>query len=103
MKVLLAAGGTAGHIEPALNLADLLTDADPSTEVVFVASRGAAGKRAALLKVELSLEQGERRRREKRQEQERERERGGVGDGQGQQTGEGLLLRGAALLGLLVP
>lgn len=36
MKVLLAAGGTAGHIEPALTLADVLTDADPSTEVVFV-------------------------------------------------------------------
>ncbi len=36
MKVLLAAGGTAGHIEPALTLADLLTAADPSTEVVFV-------------------------------------------------------------------
>ena len=36
MKVLLAAGGTAGHIEPALTLADALTDSDPSTEVVFV-------------------------------------------------------------------
>ena len=36
MKVLLAAGGTAGHIEPALTLADTLTAADPDTEVVFV-------------------------------------------------------------------
>ncbi|MEX1209496.1 MAG: undecaprenyldiphospho-muramoylpentapeptide beta-N-acetylglucosaminyltransferase [Candidatus Nanopelagicales bacterium] len=36
MKVLLAAGGTAGHIEPALTLADLLTSSDPGTEVVFV-------------------------------------------------------------------
>ena len=36
MKVLLAAGGTAGHIEPALTLADALTAADPLTEVVFV-------------------------------------------------------------------
>lgn len=36
MKVLLAAGGTAGHIEPALTLADALTAADPATDVVFV-------------------------------------------------------------------
>lgn len=36
MKVLLAAGGTAGHIEPALTLADALVARDPATEVVFV-------------------------------------------------------------------
>ncbi|MDP5095999.1 MAG: undecaprenyldiphospho-muramoylpentapeptide beta-N-acetylglucosaminyltransferase [Candidatus Nanopelagicales bacterium] len=36
MKVLLAAGGTAGHIEPALTLADTLVGIDPATEVVFV-------------------------------------------------------------------
>ncbi len=36
MKVLLAAGGTAGHIEPALTLADTLTADDPAVEVVFV-------------------------------------------------------------------
>lgn len=36
MKVLLAAGGTAGHIEPALTLADALTASDPDCEVVFV-------------------------------------------------------------------
>ena len=36
MKVLLAAGGTAGHIEPALTLADTLVSIDPATEVVFV-------------------------------------------------------------------
>ena len=36
MKVLLAAGGTAGHIEPALTLADTLMADDPATEVVFV-------------------------------------------------------------------
>jgi UDP-N-acetylglucosamine--N-acetylmuramyl-(pentapeptide) pyrophosphoryl-undecaprenol N-acetylglucosamine transferase len=36
VKVLLAAGGTAGHIEPALTLADTLTADDPSAEVVFV-------------------------------------------------------------------
>ena len=36
MKVLLAAGGTAGHIEPALTLADTLVAQDPRTEIIFV-------------------------------------------------------------------
>lgn len=36
MKVLLAAGGTAGHIEPALTLADTLRAADPSVDVVAI-------------------------------------------------------------------
>ncbi len=36
MKVLLATGGTAGHIEPALNLADYLVATDADTEVVVV-------------------------------------------------------------------
>lgn len=36
MKVLLAAGGTAGHIEPALTLADALVSADPTTDIVMV-------------------------------------------------------------------
>ena len=36
MKVLLAAGGTAGHIEPALTLADTLRRDDPDIEVVVV-------------------------------------------------------------------
>lgn len=36
MKVLLAAGGTAGHIEPALTLADTLCADDASVEVVAV-------------------------------------------------------------------
>ncbi|MFM8772305.1 MAG: undecaprenyldiphospho-muramoylpentapeptide beta-N-acetylglucosaminyltransferase [Actinomycetota bacterium] len=36
MKVLLAAGGTAGHIEPALTLADTLVRDDPQTDIVVV-------------------------------------------------------------------
>ena len=36
MKVLLAAGGTAGHIEPALTLADTLVSIDPTTDIVMV-------------------------------------------------------------------
>lgn len=33
MRVVLAGGGTAGHIEPALNLADALRAADPTVEI----------------------------------------------------------------------
>ncbi len=36
MRVLLAAGGTAGHIEPALNLADALRRRDPDAEVIVL-------------------------------------------------------------------
>jgi len=36
VKILLATGGTAGHIEPALNLADYLVAEDAATEVVVV-------------------------------------------------------------------
>ena len=36
MKVLLAAGGTAGHIEPALTLADTMCAHDASVEVVAI-------------------------------------------------------------------
>lgn len=36
MKVLLATGGTAGHIEPALNLADYLVAQDANTQIVVV-------------------------------------------------------------------
>ncbi len=36
MKVLLAAGGTAGHIEPALTLADTLRAADDTVEIVAI-------------------------------------------------------------------
>jgi UDP-N-acetylglucosamine--N-acetylmuramyl-(pentapeptide) pyrophosphoryl-undecaprenol N-acetylglucosamine transferase len=36
MRVLLAGGGSAGHIEPALALADALRRADPSAEITCV-------------------------------------------------------------------
>lgn len=34
MKVMLAAGGSAGHVEPALTLADTLRQEDPQTDIV---------------------------------------------------------------------
>ena len=36
MRVLLAGGGSAGHIEPALALADALRRADPGTEITCI-------------------------------------------------------------------
>ena len=36
LRVALAAGGTAGHIEPALNLADALRELDPSTRILVI-------------------------------------------------------------------
>lgn len=38
MHVLLAAGGTAGHIEPALNVADALRRIDPGVEITVLGS-----------------------------------------------------------------
>lgn len=44
MRVLLAAGGTAGHVEPALNLADALRRTDPATEILVLGGeRGLEG------------------------------------------------------------
>jgi UDP-N-acetylglucosamine--N-acetylmuramyl-(pentapeptide) pyrophosphoryl-undecaprenol N-acetylglucosamine transferase len=44
VRVLLAAGGTAGHVEPALNLADAIVRADPSAEITFIGGdRGLEG------------------------------------------------------------
>jgi UDP-N-acetylglucosamine--N-acetylmuramyl-(pentapeptide) pyrophosphoryl-undecaprenol N-acetylglucosamine transferase len=45
MRVVLAGGGTAGHIEPALNLADELVRRHPGTEVVALGTaRGLEGR-----------------------------------------------------------
>ena len=38
MKVMMVAGGTGGHIYPALSLADILVRNDPDSEVVFFGS-----------------------------------------------------------------
>lgn len=39
MKILLAGGGTAGHIEPALAIARALKSSDPQCELLFLGSR----------------------------------------------------------------
>ncbi|MBQ4160858.1 MAG: undecaprenyldiphospho-muramoylpentapeptide beta-N-acetylglucosaminyltransferase [Clostridia bacterium] len=40
MRILLAGGGTAGHINPALSIADQVRLHDPDAEVLFVGKRG---------------------------------------------------------------
>lgn len=58
-RVVISAGGTGGHVFPALALADHLTQLQPSGELLFVGSRGgleqqlvpARGYRLALLRV----------------------------------------------------
>lgn len=39
LKVLLAAGGTGGHVYPAISIADALRAANPDTSVLFVGTR----------------------------------------------------------------
>ena len=38
MRILFAAGGTGGHLKPAINLAETLRDRDPGGDVLFVTS-----------------------------------------------------------------
>ena len=38
MKVMMVAGGTGGHIYPALALADILVEKEKDSEVVFFGS-----------------------------------------------------------------
>ena len=40
MRILMAGGGTAGHINPALAIADMLRDKHPDAEILFVGVKG---------------------------------------------------------------
>jgi len=56
MSVVLAGGGTAGHIEPALALADALRRADPRTEITCLGTeRGLESRLVPLRGYELAL------------------------------------------------
>ena len=39
MKVVLAGGGTAGHINPALAIAQAIRKAHPTAQILFVGNR----------------------------------------------------------------
>src|SRR5829696_76833 len=39
-KVIIAGGGTGGHIFPAIAIANALKKLDPSTEILFVGAKG---------------------------------------------------------------
>ena len=40
MKIIFVGGGTAGHINPALALADYISTKDPSTDILYVGAKG---------------------------------------------------------------
>ena len=41
MKLLLAGGGTAGHINPALAIAGYVCQREPATQILYVGARAA--------------------------------------------------------------
>ena len=45
MRVLLAGGGTAGHINPALAIAKTIKEKEPSAEILFVGNIGGLEQR----------------------------------------------------------
>ena len=45
MKVLLAGGGTAGHINPALAIAGFIREKRPDTEILFIGNKGGMEQR----------------------------------------------------------
>ena len=45
MKVLLAGGGTAGHINPALAIAGYIKSKRPDTEFLFIGNKGGMEQR----------------------------------------------------------
>ena len=45
MRVLLAGGGTAGHINPALAIAKTIKEKDHTAEILFVGNKGGLEQR----------------------------------------------------------
>ena len=39
MKVIIAAAGTAGHINPGLSIANKIKEEDPSSEIIFIGTK----------------------------------------------------------------
>ena len=40
MKIIFVGGGTAGHINPALALADYVKEKEPDSEILYVGAKG---------------------------------------------------------------
>ena len=55
VKVLLAGGGTAGHLNPALAIAEIIKKHNPDAEFLFVGTPGSMEERL-LSKTEYSFE-----------------------------------------------
>lgn len=51
MKVLLAGGGTAGHINPALAIAGYIKSKRPDTEFLFIGNKGGMEQRLVKMRV----------------------------------------------------
>lgn len=45
MKIILVGGGTAGHINPALALADYIKDKEPDSQILYVGAKGGMEER----------------------------------------------------------
>ena len=48
MKLLLAGGGTAGHINPALAIAGYVCQREPATQILYVGAKGGMEERLVL-------------------------------------------------------
>ncbi len=45
MKVVLAGGGTAGHINPAIAIANCIKENDPNAQILYVGAKGGMEER----------------------------------------------------------
>lgn len=47
MKIILVGGGTAGHINPALALAEYIKEINPTSKILYVGAKGGMGENMA--------------------------------------------------------